>query len=272
MTFTRETDAQYHGSGYYGSGIAKAVLQSRRLAKDKIDGIATVKESAAIILGRAWDAMCTGGNDFEDKFVIVADDLSMSSKEGKAIKDANHGKQVLRQSSHDLLERCVKRMPSDLLISSMKDMQNQRTQMTGRTEISGVPVQMRADALRDGLIIDWKMSGVPIGRWPDHAIKMGYHIQAGWYRMVARRLTGTVHSFAFQVTESKAPHRTVLFQPDEEWLQYGDDMADKALGLLAECLESGRWDDPDEPIRPLHLPAWADQDDFVIDEDGGISL
>lgn len=276
--FVRESDDVYHqqyGKTYIGSSLAKLALQSRRLVKDRMDGISIIEPSKAMILGQAWDRVLSYGK--ANAFLAMPDGITKNNKEGKALvaDAAAAGVPLVSYDESLAIERALDRTPS--AIKSMIDKANAEgmTQLSARCEYDGVSMQMRADMIdvQGSTIYDVKFTGQPLEAFNNHAIKMGYHVQAGWYRFIATCCTGREWNFAFIVTESKPPYRTAIFMPAEDWLEYGDAQAAEARLIIANAIRSDDWTDPDDGmIRTLTLPAWASSADVVQGDDGSIDL
>jgi ribosomal protein L40E len=259
----QETDAEYFGSGHFGSTVAKMALISPQAARDYLMA-GERKPSKAMELGSAWDCLLSYGGH---RRAVRPAGMRLNTKEGKEWAAENPGPSM-SHSDEELLLKCYARMPH----SAINIVRCAVSQQTLRTHMCNVPVQMRADAVRAGVIYDFKLSGISLNAWPAHAIRMGYHIQAGWYRMIAKEVRKTAFDFRFIVTESKSPHRTCIFAPSARWLAFGDSRAENALSILHDAIKSGDWSDQSPTMREMELPEWADGCSVAMDEDGSINL
>ena len=63
--------------------------------------------------------------------------------------------------------------------------------------------------------------------------------------------------FWFMVTETVSPYRTVLFQPDDEFVSRGNEDFNRAMEVIQTRTQLGDWSDMASPIKTLSLPKWA---------------
>lgn len=90
----------------------------------------------------------------------------------------------------------------------------------------------------------------------------GYHIQAGFTRMVVRDVLGAdaFTSFTFAFVEKQPPYDVRIMQLKDSDIDLGERQAMRGLAILAECIEHGRWpgfDGFDCDISFVEMPAWA---------------
>lgn len=90
----------------------------------------------------------------------------------------------------------------------------------------------------------------------------GYHIQAGFTRMVVRDVLGpdAFTSFTFAFVEKQPPYDVRIMQLKDNDIDLGERQAMRGLAILAECIERGEWpgfDGHDQHISFVEMPAWA---------------
>ena len=253
MPWICESESEYFTSQSWGSSDARKALISPRCAQDYRTGVAKAT-SSGFAMGTAWDIFHTGR---ADDLVIRPADMDGRTKEGKAWAAANAGKATVTAEEWETIKRMAERMPFNCLEVTASARGKGQCQMVGRTTLEGVSVQCRVDLMDNGILYDLKTTSKPIDQFAKAAFGYGYHIQAGWYRMVAQAVTGKDMPFRFIVTETVAPWRTVEFIPDSDFTALGDAKAREALAIIAACTKSGEWPETISPTCTLSLPKWA---------------
>lgn len=89
----------------------------------------------------------------------------------------------------------------------------------------------------------------------------GYHIQAGFIRMVARAVLGTdaFTSFTFVFVEKTAPYDVRVKQLKDCDIDMGEKQAMRGLEIMRRCIETGHWPGYDDgnPATWIEMPAWS---------------
>lgn len=90
----------------------------------------------------------------------------------------------------------------------------------------------------------------------------GYHIQAGFTRMVVRDVLGpdAFTSFTFAFVEKQPPYDVRIMQLKDADIDMGERQAMRGLAILNECLKRGEWpgfDGFDQHISFVEMPPWA---------------
>lgn len=90
----------------------------------------------------------------------------------------------------------------------------------------------------------------------------GYHVQAGFTRMVVRDVLGpdAFTSFTFAFVEKQPPYDVRIMQLKDSDIDLGERQAMRGLAILAECIERREWpgfDGHDQHISFIEMPAWA---------------
>lgn len=256
---TFEPDSVYFASGAYGSTVAKAALQSPQKARDIIDGVTTY-ESSSLRFGTVWDTFLTGDrNNIIDRPLSYTNDKgevkpwNANSNVCKAWMAANADKLIIGQEDNDRIARMWERMPG--LIKDI--IEGGQRQAVFRVDQGNFMAQCKVDVFAADSIEDVKTTSKPIEDFAAQAIKYGYHVQAGWYRWIIQELTGRLTPFNFIVTETVSPYRTVRFEPDGDWLAYGDAEAFRSIEILSHCCQNNQWHDTKPITQTLTLPKWA---------------
>lgn len=124
-------------------------------------------------------------------------------------------------------------------------------------EQDGLKFKVRPDALREDLIVDLKTTvNADTNEFGKTAFNYGYFISAALYQQGVERVTGKKLPFVFVNVEKTAPYLVSVTELDEDALDFGNMMIERATRIYKECMESGNW--PGYPRRTIaRLPDWA---------------
>jgi hypothetical protein len=129
----------------------------------------------------------------------------------------------------------------------------------------GQMYKCRPDAWQPGLLVDLKTTvNADPREFGKTAYKFGYHQSAGHYQDGVLAATGELLPFTFVLVEKTAPYFVSVVQLDEEAVQAGRALNERAKRIYAECTKSGVW--PGYPAsEPISLPMWAsyEMDDLL---------
>jgi PDDEXK-like domain of unknown function (DUF3799) len=89
------------------------------------------------------------------------------------------------------------------------------------------------------------------------AANLGYHVQAGFYQMVYRWVTGIDAGFAFVVQEKEPPYLVTICELDRDSMQEGRDLGRLALEIYRDCKAADLWPAYSDDIELVRLPSWA---------------
>ena len=263
MQPTFEPDSVYFASGAYGSTVAKAALASPRKARDVLDGIGR-KETESLAFGSIWDQWHTGDigkiitrpSTYHDAKTGEEKPWHWASKVCKAWQADHAEYTVISSDDATRLRLMNNRIPPAIL----DRIQESDHQAVFRVNQGHFEAQCKVDLWQSSIMRDIKTTSAPLEQFASQAIKFGYHIQAGWYRWIVQELGGDLLPFEFIVTETMSPYRTMLFQPDAAWLEYGDSEAQRAVSILSHCARTGDWSDTRPHIHTLSLPHWLNKE------------
>jgi hypothetical protein len=87
---------------------------------------------------------------------------------------------------------------------------------------------------------------------------LGYHLSAAWYIDAVKTL-GVAEdiAFLFVVQEKTAPYPVTVCQLDYDALRIGRILAQRALGIYADCQETGHWPGYSEQVELISPPPWV---------------
>lgn len=131
-------------------------------------------------------------------------------------------------------------------------------------EETGVLRRCRFDWLGPAVLDDYKtaVSSDP-NEFLRAAVRLGYHMQAGWYLDVARALGHPAPAFAFIVQEKEPPYVVTVIELPAELIDRGRDLNRRALQRFRDCTDTGLWPGyvPDNIVATPAAPAWAFRDE-----------
>ncbi len=250
-----ESSETYHANPAIGSGKIRAFLRSSRLYRDKCDGLCD-EESDALLFGIASHMRLLEPHLFATSVAIKPLDMSFATKEGKAWREDQGDRLIVKDEDAQHLTRMHERMPDEVrqIFGACQK------EVTVRTTIAGLDVQCRPDLwdMKANRKYDLKTIGaiedVERSIW-----KLGYHIQDGWYSHVIEAATKAKPPTSKLIFVEKAPPyrwRIVSLDPDYQM------MARTAIGValrgIALCMETGNWNEnPDDLHVIASPPEWA---------------
>ena len=135
------------------------------------------------------------------------------------------------------------------------------------TEIDGVPVKARLDALKGSTVVDLKTTSADLGSIERTVASFGYHLQQAHYTDVIEACGQAVEDFVFIFVSTTAPHLVRVIRLEECAVDLGREQAHRALAVWAHCIATDTWPGY-TGIDTLDLPAWvyAEQEDDIIKE------
>lgn len=124
-------------------------------------------------------------------------------------------------------------------------------------EQDGMKFKVRPDALREDLIVDLKTTvNADTNEFGKTAFNYGYFISAALYQQGVERVTGKKLPFVFVNVEKTAPYLVSVTELDDDALDFGHMMIERATRIYKECTKTGVW--PGYPTRTTtSLPLWA---------------
>jgi len=207
-----------------------------------------------------------GDEEFERRYVMKPDDLSLVTKEGKEWKAAQTGKTVLSNSDRD--------RPWDSVIGMTDSLRTLEWFNPGQpdyrkfNELSiywdamGIPCKARLDRLVDDgdcvLVLDLKTTDLvdPPAFEKKVSGGMNYIFQAAWYAEAASIAYNKPAKFIFIGIERAAPWSIGIFEVSDEMMAEGMRQINQARRVLKDCLETKTWPKPQVAYNVMSLPPW----------------
>ena len=247
-------NAEYHGAKEWLGSTSLKTLALKTPAHYKHDQC-NPKESDAFLIGTAFHSLTL--EDDRESIELI----DFASWTGKAAKEAKNA--AIANGKNPLL---AKDMP---VIEAMRDAvfahPLAKKLFTGHVaeqsffwEDDGLKLKARPDAQNLGLIGDLKscLSANP-SDFARSAYSLGYFISAAHYQDGVYALTGERPSFVFVNVEKTAPYLVSVIELDQDAIDWGSRMLDRAKRIYRECTESGTWPGYANYSK-ISLPRWAE--------------
>tara|TARA_A100001037_G_scaffold306016_1_gene348653 strand:+ start:1188 stop:1979 length:792 start_codon:yes stop_codon:yes gene_type:complete len=169
-----------------------------------------------------------------------------SNNEGKTIITASQAQQAL-----DLFHLYNEHVDTKGLI------ENGVAEHTLCVNLEGMPIKVRADYIKEGMIVDLKTTSDPVDRFSaaKTIIRFDYDLSAALYVDAFKEYTGKDHDFIFAFLNKQNGDVGVL-KASEALLENGRKKYKTAIKNLAEAEKSGIYFK--EGIQEVDLPSWAE--------------
>lgn len=124
-------------------------------------------------------------------------------------------------------------------------------------EEDGLTLKCRPDAWVKNLLVDLKSAITADPRkFGKTAADLGYHQSAAHYQDGVKAATGEELPFLFVVAEKTAPYLVSVVELNQEAIDLGRRLNDRAKRIYRECTKNNSW--PGYPdSEPISLPTWA---------------
>ncbi|CAK0773445.1 Exodeoxyribonuclease VIII [Gammaproteobacteria bacterium] len=225
-------------------------------------GLIATEDTEAMRFGRALHASILEPETFTDHFA-VAPKCDKRTKEGKAtwseFQDTHQGKEII--SVDDILTISIMRESIRLHPVASHAFTGGSAELTALWDCNGHPCQARFDYLKRsrGVAFDLKSTcdASPEG-FSKSIATFGYHIQAAWYAMGFKAVTGEdLADFVFIAIEKTAPYAVAAYRLDDEAMQIGKHQCLRALKILETCKADDHWPGYGDNLQGITLPRWA---------------
>ena len=258
----------YHGNCCPGPSVSGSVLftlhetcPARALAKHYLSPWPREEDDTeAKDFGTAAGVYLVEGPEaFAERFAVKPEDMSFSTKEGKAWRAANEGREIVSFAEFEK----IKGMAIGL-------QQNEGTAAAfteGRPEVTGIYkdpetgiyLKTRPDWLRPRLAINYKTAkSVAREKWMRQAWDLGYCVSAALCVDVLKALDHPVF-YSFVCQEKTVPYLAKARVLSDDHLQGGRMIYRRALRKFADCIDSGKWDGYGDEVETIPYPPWAER-------------
>jgi len=253
------TDRDYHAMPHLSSTSIRRLLRSPAHYKA---GLVATEDTEAMRLGRAIHTGLLEPDSFMERFAI-SPKCDKRTKAGKeqfaAFTEASEGKTVISEDDSHLIQEMTYALEAHPLAS--RAFTGGSAELTALWDDQGQPCKARFDYLKKlrGVAFDLKSTcdASPDG-FSKSIATFGYHIQAAWYAMGFKAVTGEdLADFVFVAIEKTAPYAVGAYILDNEALKIGKHKCLKALEILEICTEDNHWLGYGDNLQSITLPRWA---------------
>lgn len=199
---------------------------------------------------------------FKDAFHVKPDDLSFTTKEGKAWRLEHADRPLITaQEQRDIagMIQAVQRHPmaKRLMASATYE------QSIFVTDSHGTTRKLRPDILPRGgnLLPDLKTCESAQRSDFEKVIgKYGYWLQGAYYLDGCRLAGMEFENFVLIAVEKNYPYAVATYNIDPIVIDYGRRINNAALETYRQCVESGLWPGYEENISYIGLPPWLQKE------------
>ena len=220
------------------------------------------------ILGEEREEMYKSAYDFgsymhslilePEKTVLEFAVFEGATRRGKAyeeFKSANEGKTIITASQAQQALDLMHLFNEDVDTAGL--IQGGVAEQTLCVELDGMPIKVRADYKKDGLIVDLKTTSDPVDRFSaaKTIIRFDYDLSAALYVDAFKEYTGKDHDFVFAFLNKQNGDVGIL-KASEDLLENGRKKYKHAIKNLLQAESSGVFFK--EGIQEVDLPSWAE--------------
>ena len=216
------------------------------------------EETPALIIGSAVHCLTLEPDLFNVRYVIAPkiDKRTKAGKEQWADLEAT-GRIVLSEDDAEKIQAIANAVRTHKTASKLITVGF--AEVSVFTQIDGTPAKCKCDYLRENVaIIDLKTTeDASKNGFMKSVIKYGYHQQAAWYLDCLKAIGKPVGVFVFIVVEKSAPYAVGIYELDDDTIQLGRELNQRALDIYKNCMQTNSWYGYSENIELLTAPAWA---------------
>ena len=215
-------------------------------------------DTPAMRFGRAVHAAILEPEKYDTDFVTFFGDrrTKAGKEEYQALIDS--GKEIISSDDAETVLGMVDALPRRVfeLIGSAE---REKVLLWTDPE-TGVECKGRLDAIRNGLVIDYKTTtDAGTEAFTREAMRYGYDLQAAMY-LTAAELNGYGKcDFVFVAQEKSAPFAVNIIRASDAFIDRGRWIMRELLQKWKECNETGEW--PGYGENELIIPEWAVMDE-----------
>lgn len=215
-------------------------------------------DTPAMRFGRAVHAAILEPAKYDTNFVTFFGDrrTKAGKEEYQALIDS--GKEIISSDDAETVLCMVDALPRrvfDLIGSAERE-----KVLLWTDPETGVECKGRLDAIRDGLVIDYKTTtDASTEAFTREAMRYGYDLQVAMY-LTAAELNGYGNcDFVFIAQEKSAPFAVNIIRASDAFIDRGRWIMQDLLRKWKECDKTGEW--PGYGENELIIPEWAVMDE-----------
>lgn len=221
------------------------------------DGLIEKKETEALTIGAITHRAILEPDTMKDAFSVRPEGMSLTTKDGRAWKEAQNGKPILNDGqakSIDGMRIAVHRHEV-----AKRFFHGSKTEQSIFAECDGLDLKARVDILPSAgnVIADIKTCE---SADPDEFSKSignyGYYRQAYFYLKLCKLAGLDKTQFVFICVEKTPPYAVALYSLDDEAMDAGRMTIERDLSVVRECKANNKWPAFNPGISALALPPW----------------
>jgi len=258
----------YHGNCCAGPSVSGSVLYTlhescpaKALSRHYLSPWPQEDDSSdAKDFGTAAHCYLVEGKEaFAARFVVKPEDMSFATKEGKAWKAENEGREIVTFREFEKITGMAIGLASNP--GAMGAFSEGAAEMTAiwQDPETGLWLKARPDYLRKGLALNYKTTKDAAAEpWKRQAWNLGYHVSAALCVDILKALGEPSH-YAFVTQEKTAPYLCAVRVLADDFLEGGRMIYRRALRKFADCIAADKWPGFADGVETIPLPAWADR-------------
>ncbi len=217
-------------------------------------------DSEAKAFGTAANTyLIEGAEAFAARYAVKPEDMSFSTKEGKAWRAEHADKTLVTFAEFEKIK--------GMAIGLQQNEGTANAFAEGEPEVTGIYkdpdtgiyLKVRPDWLRPRLAINYKTAkSLAREKWMRQAWDLGYCVSAALCVDVLKALDHPVF-YSFVCQEKTVPYLAVSRVLSDDHLQAGRMIYRRALRTFADCVASGKWPGYSEGVETIPYPAWAER-------------
>ena len=255
--------ASYKADPAFSASDLKIITKQnpRALWHSKFNELAPPKlPTAAMKFGSFFHAMCLEPEEFTAQYTVVEDKRTKKGKE-QVLAAEKKGMQIVTPQDAALADNMMQSICNNNVAWELLDKGKSEQSFWWSHDATGLDLKCRCDKINGDTIVDLKTTGEG-GASPDVFTRtitnLNYHLQAAHY------LQGTgATNFIFVVIEKVFPYNIGVYELNNDFIDLGYELQEKALFEISEANQSGIWKgytDADG-IQTLEPPHWAINND-----------
>ena len=261
-----DTEEIYNKEPHLRNSHIKEIVKSPAHMKAAMDKV--FADSRAFDEGKAVHSVLLEQN--LDKFIKRPAGIDGRTKDGKAKLDELKatGKIILDADVFDsMYDRLKVFVNSNEAMKLYNGATIEESFYTAHA-ISGMLLKARPDIYKPGIMADIKTTS-NMAWFEKDIVKYGYHIQAGFYSLVTRLVTGIkTKEFVFIAQEKVAPYGIQVFSINESQLNVLEEKATELIFRASVSIKENHFPCFDDVKKEIVLPAYALTNDSFFEEVG----
>jgi hypothetical protein len=211
--------------------------------------------TAAMAFGTLAHSMIELGGPDRLDIVRRPADLDMRTKEGKAWKAENAGREIVTDADWDRLERIWTHLNACSQVRKFLGTGHTEKEIFWTHKSSGVDCRAKVDMLTSGVLIDWKTTSAETEEeFIKQAANMFYDVRLAFYRNGIETLTGERPQVMVVGIQSQGGHE--IFPLDFTQLMEELDSEARMHKAVEDIVDFDIDEYLDRPIKMATAPAW----------------